>query len=104
MASSSYPLPCSRARGDYYDWSGGTMLDRLLHIEVLQRRLFAGDDDVDEIAAAQAMVGDRKQCVRIRRQIDADGVRFLVAGMVDETGILVREAVVVLAPDMGREQ
>jgi hypothetical protein len=32
--------------------------DRLLHREVIQGRLLAGDDDVDVVAAAQTVVGD----------------------------------------------
>ena len=50
------------------------------------------------------MVGDRQQRVGVRRQIDADDVRFLVDGVVDEAGILVGEAVVVLTPDVGGQQ
>ena len=36
---------------------GGAVLDRLVHRQPLRRRLLAGDDDVDVVAAAQAVVG-----------------------------------------------
>jgi hypothetical protein len=50
------------------------------------------------------MVSDRKQAVSIRRQIDADDFGFLVDNVVDESRVLVAEAVVVLAPDMARQE
>ena len=84
--------------------AGAAMLDRLVHRQPHRRGLFAGDDHVDVIAAAQAMVGDGEQAVRIGRQIDAHDFGFLVHDVVDEAGILMREAVVVLAPDVRAEQ
>src|SRR5438128_8736261 len=56
------------------------------------------------MAAAQTMIRHREQTVCVRRQIDADDVRFLVHHKVNEAGILVAEAVVVLAPDMRAQQ
>ena len=73
-------------------------------VEVVERRLLAGDDHVDVVAAAQAVVGDRQQAVRVRRQVDADDLRLLVDDVVDEARVLVREAVVVLAPDVRGQQ
>ena len=78
--------------------------DRVVHRQVVERRLLAGDDHVHVVAAAQAVVGDREQRVRVGRQVDADDLRLLVHDVVDEAGILVREAVVVLPPDVRREQ
>ena len=75
-----------------------------LDVEPLPFRLFAGDDHVDVVAAAQTVVGDRQQAVCIGRQIDAHDIGFLVGDVIDEAGILVGEAVVVLAPDMRGEQ
>ena len=74
--------------------------DRVVHREVVERRLLARDDHVDVVAAAQAVVGDREQRVRVRRQVDADHLGLLVDDVVDEARVLVREAVVVLAPDV----
>ena len=58
--------------------SGGAVFDRSIHVQPLQFRLLARDDDIDIIVAAQAMVGDRQQGVGIGRQIDADDFRLLV--------------------------
>ena len=71
--------------------AGGAMLDGGIHVEVLQRRLFSCDDDIDKIVAAQAMVGDRKQRVGIGRQINTDNIGLLVTGMIDEARVLVRK-------------
>jgi hypothetical protein len=50
------------------------------------------------------MVGDPEQRVGVRRKIDPDDVGFLVGDEIDEAGILMAEAVVVLAPDMRGQQ
>ena len=84
--------------------AGGAVLDGGVHVEPLRRGLLAGDDDVHVVAAAQAVVGHREQRVRIGRQIDADDLRLLVHDVIDEAGILMAEAVVVLPPDVRREQ
>ena len=75
-----------------------------VHGQPLRSRLLARDDDVDVVAAAQAMVGNRQQAVGVRRQIDADDLGFLVDDVVDEARVLVGEAVVILAPDMARQE
>ena len=82
----------------------GAVRDRLVHRQVVQRRLLAGDDHVDVVAGAQAVVGDREQAVGVGRQVDADDLGLLVDDVVDEPRVLVGEAVVVLAPDVGGEQ
>ena len=79
------------------------VLDRLVHRQPLRSGLLARDDDVDVVSAAQAMVGDRQQAVGVGRQIDADDFGFLVDDVVDESRVLMAEAVVVLAPDMARQ-
>ena len=83
---------------------GGAVLDGRVHVEPLQRGLLAGDDDVDVVAAAQAVVGHREQRVGVRRQIDADDLGLLVDHVIDEARVLVAEAVVVLPPDVRGEQ
>ena len=75
-----------------------------VHRQPLRRRLLAGDDDVDVVAAAQAVVGDREQAVGVGRQVDADDLGLLVDDVVDEAGVLVAEAVVVLPPDVAGQQ
>ena len=78
--------------------------DGRLHIEPLPFGLLAGNDQVDVVAAAKAVVGDREQTVRIRRQINADDIGLLARDMIDEAGVLMGEAIVILPPDMRGEQ
>ena len=80
------------------------VLDRLVHGQPLGRRLLAGDDDIDVVPAAQAVIGDRQQAVSVRRQIDPDDLRLLVYDVVDEPGVLMAEAVVVLPPYVAGQQ
>ena len=90
------PLPDARA--------GGAMANGRIDVEPLPLRLLAGDDQVDVVAAAQAVIRHRQQAVRVGRQIDAHDIGFLVRDMIDEAGILVGKAVVILAPDMRGQQ
>ena len=80
------------------------MFDRLVHRQPLRGRLFACDDDVDIVAAAQAVIGHRKERVRVRRKINADDLCFLVYNVIDEPRVLVAESVVILPPDVGRQE
>ena len=82
----------------------GAMLDGGVHRQPLRRRVLARDHDVDVMAAAQAVVHHRQQAVGIRRQVDAHDIGLLVHDVVDEAGILVGEAVVILAPDVRGQQ
>ena len=50
------------------------------------------------------MIEDGQQTVRIGRQIDAHDLGLLVDDVIEEAGILVREAVVILLPNVGGEQ
>ena len=77
------------------------MRDRRVHVQIRQCRLLARDDDVDVVAAAQAVIGHRQQCVGVRRQVHPHHFGPLVGDVVDEAGILMRCAVVVLTPNMG---
>jgi hypothetical protein len=63
--------------------------------------MFAGDDHVDVVAGVQTVVGDRQQTVGVRRQIHPHDVGLLVDHVIQEPGVLVGEAVVILLPDMG---
>src|SRR5205807_6148111 len=81
--------------------SAGAVGARLVHRQPLQLRLLVDDDQIDVVAAAQAVVGDREQAVRVRRQVDASHLSLLGDQGIDETGTLVREPVVVVAPAGG---
>ena len=78
--------------------------DRVVDGEPAGARLLAGDDDVHVVTAAQTVVGDGQQGVGVRRQVDADDLGLLVHDVVDEPGVLVGEAVVVLSPHVAGEQ
>ena len=84
--------------------AGGAMLHGGVHRQPLRRLIFAGDHDVDVVAAAQTMIPDREQAVGIRRQIDPHDGGFLVHDVINETGVLMRQTVVHLLPDMGSQQ
>ena len=84
--------------------AGRAMLDGLVHRQPLRSRLLAGDDEVDVVPAAEAMVGHRQQRVRVGWQVDADHLRLLVDDVVDEPGVLMAEPVMVLAPHVRGEQ
>ena len=54
--------------------------------------------------AAQAVIKDRQQTIGIGRQVNAHDIGLLVDDVVEEAGILVGEAVVILLPHVGGEQ
>ena len=49
---------------------------RLVDAEPLELRLLVDDDQVDVVPAAEAVIGDREQTVRIRRQVIRATVPF----------------------------
>ncbi len=85
------PIPNANAFGAVSDGVG--------HGEVLKMVLLVGDDDVDVIAGTQAMIGDAEQAVGVWRKIDACNGGTFVGDDIEEAGILVGEAVVILTPD-----
>ncbi len=90
------PVPDARA--------GRAMANRRFHIEPLPFGLLAGHDHVDVVAAAQAVIRHRQQAIGVRRQIYPHDIGFLVGDMIDEAGILMGKAVMILAPDMGGQK
>ena len=80
------------------------MHHRGVHGQPLRQRVFARNHHVDVMPAAQAVVEDRQQAIGVGRKINAHDIRLLVDHVVEKTGILVREAVVILLPDVGGEQ
>ena len=49
------------------------------------------------------MVGNPEQGVCVGWKIDSDDIGLLVGDQIDEAGVLMAEAVVILAPDMRGE-
>ena len=82
----------------------GAVADRRRHIEPLRRRLLACDNHVHAVPTAQAVIRHPQQSVGVGRQIDPHELRLLVQHVVDEPGILMTEAIMLLPPDMGRQQ
>ena len=78
--------------------TAGTMLDGFVHIEPLELLLLAASDEVDVIAAPQAMIHHVYQSVRVGRVVDADHVTAASEGIVDETRGLMAESIVIVAP------
>src|SRR5580658_6598206 len=87
-----------------YTDSFSAMHYRLFHGEPLRQCMFACDYHVDVVSAAETVIEDREQAVGIGGQVDAHNIRLLIYNMVEEAGVLVREAVVILLPDVGSEQ
>ena len=84
--------------------AGPAVVDRRVHVEPVGHLVLAGHHDVHVVDAAQAVVHRRQQRVGVGRQVDAHDLGLLVHDVVDEARVLVREAVVVLAPHVARQQ
>src|SRR5258705_9275799 len=81
-----------------------TMVAGRLHVEILQRRLFPRNDYIDVVAAAQAVISHREQRVGIGRKIYSDDLGFLFHYKIDETRILMAEAIMILPPNVRSQQ
>ena len=80
------------------------MHHRRVHGQPLRQGVFAGNHHVDVMPAAQAVIEDRQQAIGIGRQVNAHDIGLLVDHVIEEAGVLVGEAVVILLPDVGGEQ
>ena len=76
----------------------------LLQVQILQMALLIRHDDVAHICFRQGHLRHRQQAVGIGRQIHPHHRPALIAGQIDEAGILMGEAVVILAPYGGGDQ
>jgi hypothetical protein len=82
----------------------GAMLDSSGHIEELQMILLVCYNDIDIVRALEAVIHRRQQAISIGRQIYSDDLRRLIAEDIEETRILMREAVMILTPDGGGQE
>ena len=80
------------------------MHHRGVHGQPLRQRVFARHHHVDVMPAAQAVIENRQQTIGVGRQVDAHDIGLLVNHVVQEAGILVREAIVILLPDVRCKQ
>ena len=60
-------------------------------------------DDVDIVAALDAVIEAAEQAVCIGRQVQTDNIRLFVGDVVKETRVLMGKAVVVLLPYVGSQ-
>lgn len=58
--------------------------------------LFVGDDDIDVVGAAEAVVHTGEKTISIRWEVNSYNFRALVGDNVEESGILMGETIVVL--------
>ena len=79
------------------------VLDSLLHGQPLRTRMLRCNNNIDIVAAADAMIKAGQQAVCIRRQIQANHVCLLVCNVVKEARILMGKAVVILLPYVGSQ-
>ncbi len=77
---------------------------RGVHGQPLREGVFTCNHHVDVMPAAQAVIEDRQQAIGVGRQIHAHDIGLLVDHVIEEAGILVRETVVILLPDVRGEQ
>ena len=80
------------------------MFDGLIHGQPLGSELLAGHDDINEIPAAQTLVSHVQEAVSVRRKKDANHFCLLIDDVIDEAGILMTEAVVILSPHVRGQQ
>ena len=62
------------------------MADCGIHVQPIRGRLLARDDEIDVVAAAQAVIGNGKQRVGVRGQVNANDIRFFIGDVIDEAG------------------
>jgi hypothetical protein len=82
----------------------GAMSHGVLNGEPLGGWMFARHHHVDVVAAAQAVIHDAQQAIRIGWQVDPDDLGLLVYRMIDEPRVLMGEAIMILAPDVARQK
>src|SRR5690242_5909464 len=73
-------------------------------IQPYRRWLLAGNDHVYVMAASKAMVSYRKKRVGVGRQIDTYDIGLLVYNVIDKPGVLMRKSIVILPPNVRRQQ
>ena len=79
------------------------MFKSLVHGQPLKLRLLATGDNVDVVATPHAVVEDTQQAIAVRRIVHPDRFAPACQRIVDESGRLMAEAVVVVPPCMTRQ-
>src|SRR5215468_4389438 len=78
--------------------------DGFIHIQILQVQLFVRNNHVDVVLAAEAVIGHRQQAISVRGKINTRYRGAFVENYVQKPWVLMREAVVLLPPDRGRDK
>src|SRR6185437_11149252 len=76
----------------------GAMFDGSVNIHVLQMHLLVANNYVYIILTSQTVISDRQERIDVGRHVDASHGSTLVHYDINETGILVGKAVMILAP------
>ncbi len=82
----------------------GAMNHGLLDGQPLRQGMLTGYHDVHVAAAPQAVVEDRQKAIGVGGKIDPHNRSLLVDHMIEKARVLMREAVVILLPDMRCQQ
>ena len=79
-------------------------VERFVEGEPLQFGLLAAGDDVDVIAAAQAVIENVEQAIGVGRIVNANHFATALQRVVHKSGGLVAETVVIVAPGVAGEE
>ena len=80
------------------------MFESLIHGQPLQLWPLPAGDDVDVVPTSHAMVENAEEAVAVRRVIGPDDLASAAQYIVDKSGRLVTESVVVVSPRVTRKQ
>ncbi len=80
------------------------MFERFVHVQPLKLRLFTAGYDVDVVSAPQTMVKDIQQTIAIRWIVHTDGFTPARQRVVDKSGRLMAEPVVIVSSGMTCEK
>jgi len=80
------------------------MDEGFLEGEPLELGLLAAGDDVDVVAAAQAVIENVEQAIGIGRVVNANDFAAPLQGVVNKAGRLMAESIVIVAPAVAGEQ
>ena len=73
-------------------------------VSVVKSTSFSGHDDVDAVPGPHHLIGHAQKGVGVGRKIDPENVCLLVQCIIDETVVLMAEAVIILVSDMAGQE
>ena len=75
-----------------------------VHIHVLKMKLLIADDYIDVVLATQTMISHRQQSIDIWRHVYPRYLGPFIDHYINEAGILMSKAVMILSPNRGSDQ